>query len=94
MYYSIIRLDKPASEAVRLANRQTHLDYLKGFKDRVLVAGPLLSDDGARMIGSLLIANFPDRRAADDFVGADPYTKAGLFASSVVRPWREVLPAD
>ena len=94
MYFSIIRLDKPASEAIRLANRQTHLDYLKGFADRVLVAGPLLSDDGAHMIGSLVIVDFPDRRAVDDFAGDDPYTKAGLFASSVVRPWREVLPAD
>lgn len=94
MYYAITCLDKPASEAIRMANRQAHLDYLKGFKDKVLIAGPLLADDGARMVGSLLVLDFPDRRAADDFAGGDPYNKAGLFASTVVRPWRKVLPAD
>jgi uncharacterized protein YciI len=34
----------------------------------------------------------PDRAAVDRFLAADPYTKAGLFQSVTVRPFRKVFP--
>ncbi len=92
MQFMILCLDKPDAAAVRAATRAAHLDYLKDFAGQVVAAGPLLSDDGAAMIGSLLLLEFEDRAAAAAFAAGDPYGKAGLFASVTITPWRKVLP--
>lgn len=92
MQFMILCLDKAGSEAVRAANRAAHLDYLKGFAEQVVVAGPLLSDDGASPRGSLLLMELADRAAAESFAAADPYRKAGLFESVTITAWRKVLP--
>lgn len=90
-YFAIHCIDKPSSTALRAATRDAHLAYLGRFVDRVLVAGPLLGIDGAAM-GSLLIFDFADRKAAIQFAADDPYALAGLFASVAVTAWRKVLP--
>jgi len=94
MHFAIICIDKPDHEALRQENRAAHLDYLAGFKDQVFAAGPLQSDDGAQMKGSVLILDLPDRAAADAFAAGDPYAKAGLFESVITRRWKKVLPPD
>jgi len=94
MYFCITCLDKPDSMAIRMANREAHLAGLKPTANKILAAGPLLSDDGQSMVGSVLIIDFADKAAAEDFARNDPYAMAGLFASVSVRPWRKVYPAD
>jgi uncharacterized protein len=94
MLFIIDCRDKPDHEDVRKDNRQAHLDYLKSFNDKVVAAGPLLSDDGERMIGSLLILDFPDRLLAERFTANDPYAKAELFESVTIRRWKKVLPKE
>jgi uncharacterized protein YciI len=91
-YFAIHCIDKPDSADLRAETRSEHLRHVEGVADRVLVAGPLLDLDGAP-IGSLLIVDFPERRAAIDFAAADPYAQAGLFASVAVTAWRKVYPA-
>ncbi len=92
MHYAFLCHDKPGSLDIRKANRDAHLAHLRGIGDRILVAGPLLGDDGQTMIGSLLVIDFPDRKAAEAFAANDPYAKAGLFQSVTVTPWKKVLP--
>lgn len=95
MHFVFYCKDKPDSEQVRVANRMAHLDYLETHKAQVFCAGPLLSGsgtDGSAMIGSLLVLDLPDLKAAEDFAAGDPYAKAGLFESVAVHPWRKVLP--
>lgn len=91
-HYAIHCIDKPHALELRLANRPAHLAHLATVADQLLLAGPLLDDEG-QPIGSLVIIDFPDRTAATAFAAADPYAKAGLFASVAVTPWRKVLPA-
>lgn len=93
MLFVIYAVDKPDSLAVRLANRQAHLDYLKGFEANLVFAGPFLADQGDGMEGSLLAMEFPDRAAAEAFAAGDPYSKAGLFESVAIRRWKKVLPS-
>lgn len=93
MQYAIICLDRPGQAALRAETRPAHLDYIKGEVARVVYAGPLLDDDGAAPVGSLLIMTFDDLAAARAFAAGDPYNEAGLFASVTVRPIRQVLPA-
>jgi uncharacterized protein YciI len=92
MHFAIICLDKPDHGQVRADNRPAHLDYLKANVQRMLAVGPLLSDDGERPVGSLLIMEFEDLDQARAFADNDPYNKAGLFESVTIRPWRKVLP--
>lgn len=85
--------DKPDALQVRLENRAAHLDYLNANMAHVVAAGPVQTDDRTKMVGSVLILDFPDRAALDAFLAGDPYAKAGLFESVTILPWKKVLPA-
>ncbi len=86
----ILGRDRPASLDVRMATRPQHIAYLQTYAERLVQAGPLLDCDG-RPCGSLLIVDVPDRPTAEGFADSDPYTKAGLFESVVIRQYRTVF---
>jgi len=94
MLFAIICHDKKDHGHVRAENRPAHLEYVKGFADKAFAVGPMLSDDGESMVGSLLIFDLADRAAAEDFAANDPYNLAGLFESVTVSRWKIFLPAD
>lgn len=94
MLYVITCKDKPDHLEVRLANRHHHLQHLNSLKGRIYAAGPTLAEDGETMNGSVLIIDFPDRKAAEDFADADPYAKAGLFESVGIIAWKKVFPPE
>ncbi len=94
MHFAIVCLDKPDHGTVRADNRPAHLEHLKAHAGQILAGGPMLDGDGGSPLGSLLIMEFNDMAAAKIFAEADPYAKAGLFASVDIRPWRKVFPAD
>ena len=41
----------------------------------------------------MLVIDVADRAAAEAFAAADPYAKAGLFESTRVMRWKQVIPA-
>lgn len=84
--------DKPGHLQTRLDNRAAHLEYMKANIDKIVIGGPLQTDDRQGMIGSLLVLDFPDRAQLDAFLAADPYAKAGLFESVTVTPFKKVFP--
>ncbi len=92
MHFAIINHDKPDSLELRMKTREVHLDYLRGAGDALLVAGPILTDDGETPIGSVVIVEADSLEAAKAFAAGDPYAEAGLFRSSTVVPWRKVFP--
>lgn len=92
MLFAFHCTDKPEAVGVRAANRDAHLAFLAELGERIVAAGPFLSDDGAAMTGSLLIIDCEDKAAAEALAASDPYAKAGLFARVDIRPWRKVLP--
>ncbi len=81
--------DKPDSVDLRMATREAHLAYIAKADGNVLLAGPMLDDNG-RPVGSLLIIDAEDRNAANAFAEADPYAKASLFEDVEVRPYKLV----
>ena len=91
--FAIHCLDHPGAGDLRAATRAAHLDYLAGLTDRIFVAGPLLGLEGGP-IGSLLIVDCADRRAAYQFAADDPYALAGLFQSVAITAWRRVYPRE
>ena len=92
MQFMVYCLDKPSHLALRMETRPAHLKYLEGFTKEIVLAGPLLADDGQTMIGSLFIMEFPSRQEAEAFAANDPFRKAGVFGSSTVTAWRKTLP--
>jgi uncharacterized protein YciI len=90
MAFMIYCLDKPDHLETRMANRPAHVDHLIAHEAHLVTAGPLL--DGERMIGSLLVVDFATRPEVDAFLAADPYSKAGLFQSVTVRPYKNAFP--
>lgn len=93
MHFVITCTDKPGQPELRQANRPDHLDYLKGFEDKILSAGPTLDENG-NPNGSVLIMEFDDISAARAFADGDPYAKAGVFESTSIKAWKKVFPKD
>ncbi len=92
MLYALICEDKPDSQPLRLATRDEHLAYAANHAGMIILAGPLLSDDGERMLGSLFILNAGDEDQVRVFHDSDPYTRAGLWGRVTLRRFRQVLP--
>jgi uncharacterized protein YciI len=90
MLFALVCTDKPRSLELRLAVRPAHLTFLETYVDKLVAAGPLLDPDG-RPCGSLLVVEVEDAAAAAGFAEADPYAKAGLFESVIIRPYRLVF---
>jgi uncharacterized protein YciI len=90
MLFALICIDKPGSLDLRLATRSQHLAFLEAYPGKVVQGGPLLDHEG-RPGGSLLIIDVADRAEAEGFAEADPYGKAGLFESVVIRAYRQVF---
>ncbi len=90
MLFAVICTDRPGSLDLRLASRPVHLAYLTMYAKHIVQSGPMLDLDG-RPCGTLLLLEVADRAAAEGFVEADPYAKAGLFESVVIRGFRKVI---
>lgn len=85
-------LDRPGAAALRDAVRPAHKAYLAEVEDRIAFAGPLLSDDGKTMVGSLLAIDFASREAAVRWQQQEPFTQAGLYASAAVHAFENLWP--
>lgn len=92
MNFVLYCVDKAGHGHLRTENRPAHVDYLKSNLDRLMLAGPMTSDDGTTMLGSVLIIEAADRAAAEAFAAGDPYAKAGLFESVTIKAFKKVLP--
>ncbi len=88
MLFVIHAHDKPDGGAARQAHRAAHLDFLTSKAAMIKTAGPLLSDDGERMIGSMLVIEAADAHAAKAFAEGDPFHKNGVFAKVEIHAWR------
>jgi hypothetical protein len=99
MWYAIYALDHPGTLQARLAARPAHVARLNELLDagRLLLAGPFPAIDSedpgpAGFTGSLIIAEFADLTAAQEWADADPFVAAGVYRDVAVRPFRKTLP--
>ena len=99
MLYAIIAVDHPDSLQARLQARPDHLARLESLLNagRLVLAGPHPAIDSpdpgaAGFTGSLIVAEFPDLAAAEDWAAADPYRQAGVYREVSVKPFKQVFP--
>jgi uncharacterized protein YciI len=86
MLFVITAIDKEGSLQLRMATREAHFAYVKAT-GAVRLGGPFLDRNGD-MMGSMIVIEAADLAAAREWQINDPYAKAGLFASSDLRPWK------
>ncbi len=67
----------------RMAVRSQHMELVKAMKQegRYLYAAAIL-DDAEKMIGSVLLVDFPSREALDEWLKIEPYVTGDV--------WREI----
>jgi uncharacterized protein YciI len=100
MFYLIYSEDVENSLALRMSVREHHLARLRELQNqgRLLIAGPCPAIDNedpgeAGFTGSLIVAEFNDLTAAQDWANKDPYIDAGVYKKVTVKPYKKVLPA-
>jgi uncharacterized protein YciI len=92
MLFTFFLLDKPGALAQRLEMRPEHKAYLGAKAEQIAFAGPLLADDGKTMVGSLLVIDFPSRDEAQRWIAAEPFTRAGVYASTAIYAFQNLWP--
>ena len=86
MLFALLCEDRADAGSLRAETRPAHLEHLKALGATLRFAGPFLGDDD-KPNGSLLVVDAESLEAARALADADPYAKAGLFASVTVRRW-------
>lgn len=81
-------IDGPDAPALRKQSAAAHHEYQGSIIDKYVAHGPLRSDDGQTLIGSLFIIEVPDRAAALELVTNEPMTAAGVFSELNIFRWR------
>jgi uncharacterized protein len=84
-------LDKPGALELRKATRPAHLAWLESHTPRVKIGGPMLAEDGATPVGSMLVVEAETLAEAKALFAQDPYTLASLWAETSVRPFNWLI---
>jgi hypothetical protein len=79
----------PGAMERRMKVREEHLEKAGLLKrsGEMLFGGAILDDDG-RMIGSMILYEFPDRKSLDERLKDEPYINNGVWEKYEIRPFR------
>ena len=80
--------DKGALER-RMKVREDHLEKVERLKKsgEFLFGGAIL-DDAGKMIGSMIVYDFPDRQSLDAKLKVEPYVTEGVWEKIEIQPFR------
>ena len=78
----------PGATERRLKVRGEHLEKIARLKKRgeCLFGGAIL-DEGEKMIGSMVVYDFPDRQALDVRLKEEPYITKGVWKKIKIQPF-------
>jgi uncharacterized protein YciI len=91
MQFLLVAFDGTDPEALerRMKARPEHLEKIAVLKKRgeFLLGGAIL-DENEKMIGSMIIYEFPDRVTLDESLKKEPYVVSGVWKRIEIRPYR------
>lgn len=91
MQFLLIAFDGTDPEAFerRMKVRPTHLENVADLKSKgqFLLGGAILDDEG-KMTGSMIVYEFPDRKALDECLKTEPYITGDVWRKIDIRPYR------
>jgi len=85
--FAVHALDKADALPRRLEHYSAHRSFIEtdqSYGVSVIISGPLQSDDGETMIGSLFVIDAPGRTEVEAFTKADPFMVEGVWGGVVV----------
>lgn len=74
----------------RMAVRPRHLEGMAALSSHIVCAGGLLDEDG-KTKGSVLVVEFEDRAAVDDYLTNEPYVLEHVWEKVTVEPMNVVI---
>lgn len=91
MQFLLLAYDGTDPEALqrRLKVREEHLrkiDILK--KTGEFLLGGAILDENGKMIGSMIVYDFPDRHALEEWLKEEPYLTTGVWEKTEIQPFR------
>ena len=91
MQFLLIAYDgtDPEAENRRMKVRPEHLEKIKKLKKtgEFLFGGAILNDSG-KMIGSMIVYEFPDRASLDERLKDEPYVYGEVWRKIEINPFR------
>ena len=91
MQFLLVAYDGTDPEALerRMKVRPDHLEKIAVLKKKgnFLLGGAIL-DENEKMIGSMIVYEFPNRSALDESLRNEPYIIGGVWQKIDIRPYR------
>ena len=91
MQFLLVAFDgtDPGALERRMKVRPDHLEKVAVLKKsgNFLLGGAILDED-EKMIGSMIVYEFPDRSALDKSLKNEPYITGGVWQKIEIRPYR------
>jgi uncharacterized protein len=91
VHFMVLAWDKTDEGGVsrRDAARAAHTKTITALHEAGSVAlGAGILDDAGVVRGSLIVMDFPDRAAVDEYLASEPFQTAGVWESVEVHPLR------
>ena len=93
MHCAAFCIDAEGSESLRQEHMEAHIAHIKNISDKIMVAGPCPPDAEHENGASLFVLEVGSLAEARQIVEADPYNKAGVWKSIIVRDFKAVVGA-
>jgi uncharacterized protein YciI len=91
MQFLLIAYDGTDTDALarRMKVRPDHLENVELLKKtgEFLFGGAILNEEGM-MTGSMIVYDFPDKKALDEMLKMEPYITGGVWEKVVIHPYR------
>ena len=91
MQFLVLGYDGMDSQALerRMAVREAHIESARKMKAAgTLIEGGAILDDAGKMIGSMMLVEFPSKADMQIWLDADPYVMGKVWEKIEVRPFR------
>lgn len=91
MQFLLVAYDGEDPEALerRMSVREEHLEKIALLKKTgEFICGGAILDDGGKMIGSMILYEFPDRTSLDEKLKSEVYITNGVWKKIEIRPFR------
>ncbi len=89
MLFCIFGIDKPNMGEIRAKVMPAHVEYLDKAPIKLVMSGPLTSDAGDAIVGSLYVVEAEGRAAIDEFCKNDPLIQADVWEYSQIRAFNK-----
>ena len=91
MQFLLVCRDRDGALTERLAARAEHLaGVLDLWREGRIIDGGAILDPQGRMVGSVVMCDFPDRAALDAWLAREPYVTRGVWDQIEILDFKRV----